>query len=180
MHLEGADELRVKPWPFIALFLLTFVLVPSQARRIERIVLEVRTAAELTVLLSAVDGLHSNLIKQDDEQVDVSLRDIEVATHNAMAVSARMKPHERTHLMKNLESIDASVGVARNSGHNDRRERIADIFNTTANLVRVYSVDARFKIFFCKHDKMTWIQTKSIGQYPFVENGERECALRAP
>lgn len=170
----------MKPWSFIVLFLLTFAAVSADARRVERIVLEVRTAAELTVLLSAVDGLHSNLIKQDEEQVDVSLRDIEVATHNTMAVSARMKPHERTHLVKYLESIDASVGVARNSGHDDRRERIADIFNSAANLVRVYSVDARFKIFFCRRDQKTWIQTKSTGQYPFTETGERECALRAP
>ena len=164
-------------WLILVLFLLCLT---AEARRAERIVLEPRTATELNVLLSAVDGLHSNLIRQDDEQVDVSLRDIEVATKNTREVSSRMKPHERTHLMRNLESIDASVGVARNSGHSDRRDRIADIFNTTANLVRVYSVDSRFKIFFCARDKMTWIQTKSIGQHPLNESGERECALRAP
>lgn len=164
---------------------LLFCCLSVSARHAERIVLEPRTATELTLLLSAVDGLHSALIRQDDEQVDVSLRDIEVATRTTMNVSVLMKPHERTHLMKNLESIDASVGVARNSGHNDRRERIADIFNTSANLVRVYSVDSRFKIFFCARDKMTWIQTKSNGQHPLIDLGERtpasgECALRAP
>ena len=161
----------------LLVFLLSFSV---EARRIERIELESKTMAELTVLLSAADGLHANLVKQDDEQIDVSLRDIELATRRTMAVSVRLKPYERMHLMKNLESIDASVGAARNSGHSDRRERIADIFNTAANLVRVYSVDARFKIFFCARDKMTWIQTKPSGRYPFVDNGERECALRAP
>ncbi len=162
-----------------ALFLFLFCH-PADARRIERIELESKTMAELTVLLSAADGLHSNLIKQDDEQIDVSLRDIELATRRTMSVSVRLKPYERTHLMKNLESIDASVGAARNSGHTDRRERIVDIFNTMANLVRVYSVDARFKIFFCARDQMTWIQTKATGRHPFVDTGERECALRAP
>lgn len=160
--------------------LLFFFGLQAQARRIERIELESKTMSELTVLLSAADGLHANLIKQDDEQIEVALRDIEQATKRTMAVSVRLKPYERTHLMKNLEAIDASVGVARNSGHSERRERIADIFNTMANLVRVYSVDARFKIFFCARDKMTWIQTKAVGRYPFVESGERECALRAP
>jgi hypothetical protein len=167
----------------IALLILNLVFVFCQnakARRIERIELEAKTMAELTVLMSATDGLHSNLIKQDDEQIDVSLRDIELATKRTMAVSVRLKPHERTHLMKNLEVMDMSVGAARNSGHNDRRERISEIFNTAANLVRVYSVDARFKIFFCARDKMTWIQTKPVGRYPSSDIGERECALRAP
>ena len=169
--------MNLSPWLLISILFCSFT---ARARHAERIALEPRTATELTLLLSAVDGLHSNLMRQDDEQVDVSLRDIEVATRNTMLVSVHMKPHERTHLMKNLESIDASVGVARNSGHSDRRDRIADIFNTTANLVRVYSVDSRFKIFFCARDKMTWIQTKSNGQHPLNETGERECALRAP
>lgn len=156
----------------------------SGARRISRLVLEPNTMAELTTLLSAADSLHSSLARQDDEQIDVILRDIEMATRRTMATSARLKPHERSHLMKILESVEMNVGVARNSGDMDRRERIVDIFNMMANLVRIYGVDARFKIFFCDRDKMTWIQTKATGQHPFVDSREpaslRNCALRAP
>lgn len=166
--------------PLLA-FLFVFVFSgPGETRRGERIVLEPNTTAELTVLLSAGDGLHSSLTKQDDEQIDVALRDIEVATRRTIFVSKRLKPYERMHLVKMLEAIEENVGVARNSSHSDRRERIADIFNMMANLTRVYSVDSRFKIFFCSRDKMTWVQTRLPAQYPFVENGERDCALRAP
>lgn len=170
----------MKPKFAFAVFLVFLFVSSSFARKAGRIELESSTMSQLTILLGTIDGLHSNLIKQDDEQIEVSLRDIEQETHRTMGVSERLKPYERTHLMKNLESIEINVGAARNSGHSDRRERIADIFNTAANLVRVYSVDARFKIFFCPRDKMTWVQTKSVGRYPFVDNGERECALRAP
>lgn len=136
--------------------------------------------AELTALLSSGDTLHVALTKQDDEQIEVALRDIEVATRRTIAVSARLKPYERSHLLKILESVESNVEVARNSGHSDRRDRIADVFNMMANLVRIYGVDTRFKIFFCDRDKVTWIQRKPAGQYPFVEGGERNCAIRAP
>lgn len=152
----------------------------AEARRGERLVLEPNTMAELTALLSSGDALHSALQKQDDEQIDASLRDIEIATKRTMAVSSRLKVYDRQHLMKVLEAIDANVGIARNSGHSERRDRISDIFNMMANLVRVYGVDTSFKIFFCGRDKVTWIQRKPAGQYPFVESAERNCALRAP
>lgn len=152
----------------------------AEARRIERLQLEPNTMAELTTLLSHGDALHSALTKQEDEQVEVALRDIQFSISRTMAVSARVKMHERAHLMKILESMSENVEIARNSGVSERRERISDVFNMMANVVRIYGVDARFKIFFCSRDKMTWIQTKSRGVYPFPESGERECALRAP
>ena len=163
-----------------SIFISVIVVAPVDARRAQRLSLEPNTMAELTALLSAGDALHTGLQKQDDEQIDASLRDIEIASRRTIAMSARLKPHERSHLMKVLEAIESNVGVARNSGHSDRRERISDIFNMMANLVRVYGVDTSFKIFFCGRDKVTWIQRKPAGQYPFIESAERNCALRAP
>lgn len=160
--------------------ILIFAVSIAQARQTERLVLEPNTMAELTALLSSGDALHASLTKQDDEQIEVALRDIEVATRRTMAVSARLKPYERSHLLKILEAVESNVEVARNSGHADRRDRIADVFNMMANLVRIYGVDTRFKIFFCDRDKVTWIQRKPAGQYPFVEGSERNCAIRAP
>lgn len=164
----------------LVISVLIFSSATAFARRGERLVLEPNTMAELTALLSAGDALHTSLQKQDDEQIDANLRDIEIATKRTMLVSARLKVHDRQHLMKVLESIESNVGVARNSGHSDRRDRISDIFNMMANLVRVYGVDTSFKIFFCGRDKVTWIQRRPAGQYPFVESAERNCALRAP
>lgn len=160
--------------------LVAFGTSVSEARNAGRLVLEPNTMAELTALLSAGDALHVGLTKQDDEQIDVALRDIEIATRRTMAVSIRLKPYERNHLVKILESVESNVGVARNSGHSDRRDRISDIFNMMANLVRIYGVDTRFKIFFCDRDKVTWIQRKPAGQHPFADVGDRHCALRAP
>jgi hypothetical protein len=162
------------------LALVLLVALQAQARRIERLRLEPGTMAELSALLSHGDDLHSALTKQEDEQVEVTLRDIQVAVNRTMSASIRVKMHERAHLLKILESMAVNVEIARNSGLTERRERIADVFNMMANVVRIYGVDARFKIFFCSRDKMTWIQTKSRGAYPFPELGERECALRAP
>jgi len=157
-----------------------FALEGANARRIERLRLEPNTMAELSILLSHGDDLHSALTKQEDEQIEVTLRDIQVSIARTMSASIRVKMHERAHLLKILESMAENVEIARNSGLTERRERIADVFNMMANVVRIYGVDARFKIFFCSRDKLTWIQTKGRGVYPFPESGERECALRAP
>lgn len=164
-----------------ALLVLTVVTVTvANARRIERLRLESNTMAEITILLSHGDDLHSALTKQEDEQIEVTLRDIQVSIERTMLASTKVKPHERAHLLKILESMAENVEIARNSGINERRERIADVFNMMANVVRIYGVEARFKIFFCSRDKMTWIQTKGRGVYPFPELGERDCAQRAP
>lgn len=160
--------------------LLAFGSQSAEARRIERLRLEPNTMAELSVLLSHGDDLHTALTKQEDEQIEVTLRDIQVSIARTMSASIRVKMHERAHLMKILESMAENVEIARNSGLTERRERISDVFNMMANVVRIYNVDARFKIFFCSRDKMTWIQTKARGVYPFPELNERECALRAP
>lgn len=145
-----------------------------------RLVIHSLVTAELTSLLSAGDLLHEALVKQDDEQVEVALKDIEQALKRTIAASRVLRPYERSHLLKLLEVTQEHAEVARNSGHSDRRERLIDIFNNLAILVRVYSVDARFKIFFCGKDRMTWVQTKARGQHPFPEAMDRDCAVRAP
>jgi len=154
----------------------------------ERLALEPKVQAELTAVLVAGDTLHSALTKQDDEQVDLALRDMEHALNKSMAATGTLKEYQRTHLMKLLEATQEFVEVARNSSHMDRRARLVDIFNNLANFVRIYNVDARFKIFFCGRDRLTWVQTSPRGQHPMPESlrdpasdrMDRDCAIRAP
>lgn len=180
--MEHTSKRKMAVWAAFAL--ITAALMPLAAGAGPgRLVLRSEAMNELTALLSAGDGLHTALIRQDEEQVEVALRDLETANRRVIARSSALREHERTHLMKILDLIDEQVGVARNSGHTERRMRLFDIFGNLANLVRIYAVDSRFKIFFCSRDKLTWIQVKPRGQYPFVDGAERspssECALRA-
>lgn len=168
---------------FFSLFFVVSLMTASTvlaAPARSRLIIHPAVTAELTSLLSAGDFLHESLVKQDDEQVDVALKDIELALKKTISASRVLRPYERAHLLKLLEATQEHVEVARNSGHVDRRERLIDIFNNLAILVRVYSVDARFKIFFCGKDRMTWVQTKARGQHPFPEATDRDCAVRAP
>lgn len=159
-------------------FLVSIEVGAAPAR--SRLALPPAVTAELTSLLSAGDSLHQALIKQDDEQVEVALKDIELALKRTVSASVVLRPYERSHLLKLLEATQEHSELARASGHADRRERLIDIFNNMANFVRIYSVDARFKIFFCGKDRMTWVQTRARGQHPFPEMMDRDCALRAP
>lgn len=160
--------------------LLLMTSLRAEARRIERLRLEPVTMAEMSALLGQGDALHGALTKQDDEQTEVVLRDLQIAIAKTVQASSKLKIHERSHLLKILDSMGENLEIARNSGSDERRERLAEVFNMLANLVRIYAVEPRFKIFFCSRDKMTWVQTKPRGVYPFPEMGERDCALRAP
>lgn len=154
----------------------------------ERLSLDPAVLSELTAALNAGDALHNALAKQDDEQVDVALRDIELAIVKTKVAAGRLKEYQRTHLVKLLDSTEEFVEVARNSSHSERRARLVDIFNNLANFVRIYNVDARFKIFFCGRDRLTWVQTSARGQHPMPETlrdpaserADRDCAIRAP
>ncbi len=126
------------------------------------------------------ESIQVALIKQDEEALELALRDFEVAVRNAIAVSKPiMKPHDRSHFVKLLSPLlETCVGV-RSSGLAERRELLGQLLNGVSNIVRIYRVDPRFRVYFCPRDRLTWVQLRSRGEHP-LSTSERSCALRAP
>jgi len=139
---------------------------------------------ELNHLIKASDTLHKSLLSQDEEQIEMGIRDIIIQIDKAKATTARLKPHERGHLLRILDSAHEQFEQTRASYGEQRRLRLEEGFNQLVNIVRIYRIDRQYGIFFCPKDRTTWIQKGWQAQNPFramTESGRREpCGIRVP
>lgn len=136
---------------------------------------------ELNMVLKATDSLHKSLISQNEEQVDLSLRDILQQIDRARTASRYAKPHEQRHLIRILEAAREQFELTQSSYGEERRLRLEEAYNQLVNLVRIYRVDPNYGIFFCAKDKTTWIQKGAKAQNPFRIDGNRSpCGMRVP
>lgn len=134
---------------------------------------------ELNSVLRAGDGLHKSLVAQDDEQIDIGLRDVLHQLIRAKGALLFAKPHERRHLVRILEAAQENFELTRSSYGDERRARLEDGYNQLVNLVRIYRLDRAYGIFFCPKDKTTWVQRGNKPQNPFHPDDRREsCGMR--
>lgn len=161
-------------------FLVTSLSGSLEARAGD-LVLNKHLMEELNLVLKASDVLHKSLLTQDDEQVDLSLRDLLRQLEKAQNASGLAKPHERGHLMRILSAAHEQFELTQSSYGEDRRARMEEGYNQLVNLVRIYRVDTSYAIFFCPKDRTTWIQKGARAQNPFQGESRREpCAIQVP
>lgn len=136
--------------------------------------------AELNQVLSISDVLHRSLVEQNEEQIEISLREIVLQLEKARAASYMAKPHDRRHLIKMLDAAYEQFELTQSSYGDERKERLAEGFHQLANLVRVYKLDRSFGIFFCPKDRTTWVQKGHIARSPFrnQRQSRETCGIR--
>lgn len=146
------------------------------------LVLNSQLTREINGVLKASDVLHRSLIQQNEEQVELNLRDLIQQLNRARELSFLAKPHERAHLIRILDAAKEHFEITQTSFGSERRDRLEDGFNQLVNLVRIYRVDRSYAIYFCPKDKSTWVQTSAKAQNPFrTEAGNREpCGIKVP
>ena len=135
---------------------------------------------ELNLVLKVCDGLHKSLLTQNDEQVDMGLRELIVQLDRAKSASTAVKPHERGHLLRILDMAHEQFELTQSSVGDERRARLAEGFNQVVNLRRIYHLDGTYGIYFCPKDHITWIQRGNRGQHPFHGVEREPCAMRVP
>jgi hypothetical protein len=167
---------------FLAKFAICALLISlaSPARAAEGLVLSPALTNELNQVLKASDVLHRALLSQNEEKVDLALRDVVWQLERARAASALAKPHERGHLLRILDSAHEHFELTQASYGEERRTRLEDGFNQIVNLVRIYKVDRSYSIFFCPKDRSTWVQKGLKAQYPFKVENREPCGIRVP
>jgi hypothetical protein len=145
------------------------------------LVLEPQMMTELNAVLKTSVSLHQSLVGQDDEQVELSLRDMLWELDHAKTLSAIAKPYERAHLVRILEAAHDSFSLMQSAYGDERRERLVEGYNQLVNLARIYHLDPAYGIFFCPKDKTTWVQRGSKPQNPFHgEAGREPCGIKVP
>lgn len=157
---------------------------PAWAGKTGELLLAPPVMFELNQLLKASDALHKSLLSQDDEQIEMGIRDILLQIDKTKAASVQVKPHERGHLLRILDSAHEQLELSRTSFGEQRRLHLEDGFNQLVNIVRIYRVDRQYGIFFCPKDRTTWVQTGQNPKNPFrtmAEGARREpCGIRVP
>jgi hypothetical protein len=181
MSLLQMNAAQVFRCAVVVFIFLMAGLSGSRDARAGDLVLNKQLLEELNLVLKASDVLHKSLLTQDDEQVDLSLRDLLRQLEKAQNASGLAKPHERGHLMRILSAAHEQFELTQSSYGEDRRVRMEEGYNQLVNLVRIYRVDTSYAIFFCPKDRTTWIQKGARAQNPFQGESRREpCAIQIP
>lgn len=135
---------------------------------------------ELNLLLEAAHGLHEALVEQKQDRVELGVRDTLLQIDRARDASAKVKEHERRHLVRVLESAKTQFELVQSSSGEARREHMEQAFNQMVNLLRVYRLDRTYGIFYCPKDNTTWVQKGWKGTNPFRPNELLKCGIRVP
>lgn len=171
---------KIRVLTILAFVISVFLVAP----RVEagELFLNSQLMLEINGVLKASDTLHRSLIQQNEEQVELGLRDLIQQINRARELSYLAKPHERQHLIRILDAAKEHFEITQTSFGSERRDRLEDGFNQLVNLVRIYKVDRSYAIYFCPKDKSTWVQTSAKAQNPFrTEAGNREpCGIKVP
>lgn len=134
---------------------------------------------ELNSLLRTADGLHKSLLSHNEEQIELSLRDLHWQINRAKSAVDRVKLHEQGHLRRILEAAEKEFEISQTVLGEEKRSRLERGFYQLVNLVQIYRLDRAYSIFFCPKDRSTWVQKGASGSNPFRAESSREpCAIR--
>ncbi len=132
---------------------------------------------ELNFTIRSADFLHQALIKQDEEQLEIGIRDVIHQIDRVRTVAILAKQHERHHLLRILEAGREYLESAQTAFGEERRTTLQKAYNQMVNLVRIYKTDKLYGIFFCDKDKGSWVQRGYKAQNPFTAT-QRHCGVR--
>jgi hypothetical protein len=145
------------------------------------LMLEQELMGELNQVLKVGDSLHKSLVLQNEEQVELNLRDMLQQLERAKSACRLAKPHEQRHLVRILDGAHEQFELTQSAYGDERRSRLEEGYNQLVNLIRIYRVERTYSIFFCPKDKTTWIQRGTKPQNPFHPDAHREpCGMRVP
>lgn len=135
---------------------------------------------ELELVLSASDALHRSLAAQNEEQIEIGIRDVIVQIQRARTFTHLAKPYERGHLARILDAAHDQFELTRSSFGDERLLRLEDGFNQLVNLVRIYRLDRAYAIYFCPKDRTTWVQkgVKIVNPFRHDPTDRQPCGVR--
>ena len=134
--------------------------------------------SSLNRVLATGDTLHASLVIQNEDQIEIGIRDIILQIDLARMATSYAKPHERGHILLILDAAKDQFLQTQASFGEERKLRMVEGFNQLANLIRIYQVDRSYGIFFCPDDKTSWIQKGWKAQNPFHPKALLSCGMR--
>ena len=170
--------LRLHVCTGLLLVLFGIGLLPSSAVAGE-FVLHPNIMRELNALLRTSDELHVSLVRNDEEFLEIAIRDLAIQIDKTWTTSALAKKHERYHLLKILDSAREHLELAQSAMGEERKENFRQVYRQLVNVVRIYKVSKSYNIYFCDKDKTSWVQKGVRPANPFMPISSR-CGVRVP
>lgn len=169
---------RISQWLKTGTLVALLIAVASTAKAGD-LSLHPLVMRELNQLVKTSDTLHVALVREDEEFLEIAIRDLVLQTDRVWGTSAQAKPHERYHLIKILDSLREHLEIAHSAYGEERRQSLVMVFRQLVNIVRIYRVNKTYGIYFCGRDKSTWIQKGIKAQNPFGV-GTKSCGIKVP
>ncbi len=165
MDMEGVLRRRYEQGCW-GLFLVGMILLAPLNAWSKRIELSKVLADELNLLLSAVDDMHEAFVDQDRSAVHDSLKGVLSALKRARVKTGKMKTLQAPHVLRYLDAISRHLEMVLRSNGEEQSDELRKAFHQLAGLLRTYQLRKDFHIFFCDHDKMTWVQKGWKARHP--------------
>ena len=154
------------------------VMLAAVPARGSGLILQAQEMTALNRILNAGDSLHRSLVAQNEDQIEIGIRELINQIDQARQASANLKAHERGHLLLVLDAAREQFDQTQTAYGDERISKLIDGFNQLANLVRVYQAERSYGIFFCPEDKTSWVQKGYHGQNPFHPKAMLNCGIR--
>lgn len=145
---------------FISILFLTSLTLPAQAKRGPNIQLTPLLTNELNTVLENTEQLQQTFFHRLEVDVKPTVHKLMMSLERAKSYStSEVSISDRQHLLRLLDAAEQKLSRLLATKGESRRKHLQEVFETLAHLPRIYSLDSKFKIFFCNRDRSSWIQS---------------------
>ncbi|MFK8139011.1 MAG: hypothetical protein AB8E15_11675 [Bdellovibrionales bacterium] len=164
----------------IALVLGLSLSLNVMARRHKKIPLDPPRLQQVNQILSESSDLGLALFSQKDDQVKQELTELNIQIRQILSSLGDFElQNQEMHLKRILLSTKNNLETYENINTNDKkRVYLKKAFAQITQLVRMYKVDKKFRIFYCKDDNAEWVQTERKARNPVSPDRFGRCGMR--
>lgn len=169
---------KIKVLPLI---LVLLVSSPVLSARNTKLTLDPSTLMKINGLLGDTAELHKALYEQNDAAVKKELMEMNIGITSVLSeIGDFQLRNNGMHLKRILQSTKQYLESYENLNSSDKRKKnLKKAFSQLIQLVRIYKVDKKYRIFYCKSDNSEWIQEGWRARNPINPDKHGKCGQRA-
>lgn len=161
--------------------LILFFSSTVLSARNTKLELDPGTLSNINQLLENTSELHKALFDQNDSAVKKELTEMNLGINSVLtSIGDFQVQNHGMHLKRILQSTKNYLESYQNLNSSDKRlKNLKKAFSQLIQLVRIYRVDKKYRIFYCKADNSEWIQEGWKAKNPIHPSKHGRCGQRA-